>query len=248
MTATARFAVEPREALSGDEQQLLARLAVLDSSHVLGSSEPFRVQIVSAPAWPAPDPDDLPDFAPARLRSSAGGSGFCTGVTSRSWTRRPARAGSTVRTGLRASASCCGSRRAAACRSSAVCRSTLPGWVLDGSGLYLFGPSGAGKSTLAASFEGTPLSDELVALAGAPFRLWGTGFWGTFESEKRSVDSAPSRRWSPWTRAPASPWSASTLPSPGGFSGPILIPLERAYGQQRLASSGGWSARSPSTG
>ncbi len=149
------------------------------------------MQIVSAPAWPAPDPDDLPDFAPARLEVVGGRvrvlhRRYLAELDPAAGTGWLYRANGPA--GLNVVL-----RLAESCRLPLV--GGLPlhaaGVVLDGSGLAFFGPSGAGKSTLAASFEGTPLSDELVAVAGEPFRLWGTGFWGTFEGEKRSVDSAP---------------------------------------------------------
>jgi hypothetical protein len=53
------------------------------------------------------------------------------------------------------------------------------GVVIRRRGVVFFGPSGAGKTTLASSSPWPVLSDELVAVAGSPFFLLATGFWGT---------------------------------------------------------------------
>jgi hypothetical protein len=189
--ASVRFIVEPSEALTSDEQQMLARLSALDGACAPGPAGPFHMHIVSEPAWQVPGSSDLPDLAPARLVVVDGRIRVLhrrylaevDPVASAGWLYR-----TEAHTGLNVVL-----RLAQSCQLPLV--GGLPlhaaGVVLDGAGLAFFGPSGAGKSTLAACFDGPLLSDELVAVAGQPFRLWGTGFWGEFEGDTRSAGSAP---------------------------------------------------------
>jgi hypothetical protein len=186
-----RFVVEPREALTAAENEALSRLSALDVGDALGPGDPYQVRIVSEPAWRPPRASDLPDIAPARLAVVDGR----IRVLHRRYLAEldpPANAAWLCRTQGPAGLSVV-LRLALSCRLPLV--GGLPlhaaGMVLDGAGLACFGPSGAGKSTLASCFDGPLLSDELVAVGGRPFRLWGTGIWGTFDGEERSAPSAP---------------------------------------------------------
>jgi hypothetical protein len=188
---SARFSVEPWGALGSDEQQMLARLSALDGASVLGPTGPFRLRIVSEPTWSVSHSSDLPDLAPARLDVVDGRIRVLhrrylaevDPLANAGWLCR-----SEAHTGLGVVL-----RLAESCHLPLV--GGLPlhaaGVILDGEGLAFFGPSGAGKSTLAAGYDGPLLSDELVAVAGQPFRLWGTGFWGDLEGGMRSAGSAP---------------------------------------------------------
>lgn len=65
--------------------------------------------------------------------------------------------------------------------------------VVAGAGLVFFGPSGAGKSTLAACSPFDVVSDELVAVAGEPWSLVESGFFGALEpaSDDRRREDVP---------------------------------------------------------
>jgi hypothetical protein len=65
------------------------------------------------------------------------------------------------------------------------------GVVVDGHGVVFFGASGAGKSTLAGTSPHPVVSDELVAVAGNPFELRRTGFWGALDERRGAPPAAP---------------------------------------------------------
>jgi hypothetical protein len=185
------FVVEPRQALGEDELQMLARVAGSGGATLPGPTLPFRLRIVSEPAWRAADAAALPDRAPARLDVVDGRIRVLhrrylaeiDPTANRGWLCRT-EPGSGLGVVLRLALSC-----------ALPLVGGLPlhaaGVVLEGAGLAFFGPSGAGKSTLAASFDGPLLSDELVAVAGEPPQLWGTGFWGELDAGSRWPTSAP---------------------------------------------------------
>ncbi len=59
------------------------------------------------------------------------------------------------------------------------------GLIIDGAGLVFFGPSGAGKTSLAMATAFQVLSDELIAVSGAPLKLHSSGFWGEMGGEDK---------------------------------------------------------------
>ncbi len=65
------------------------------------------------------------------------------------------------------------------------------GIVIQGRAVVFFGPSGAGKSTLAGLSPFPVLSDEMVAIAGPPYRVSGTGVWGTLGPRRFPAESFP---------------------------------------------------------
>lgn len=65
------------------------------------------------------------------------------------------------------------------------------GIIVDGQGFVFYGPSGAGKSTLAGTSPHPVVSDELVAVAGDPFELRHTGFWGELGARGGAPLGAP---------------------------------------------------------
>lgn len=172
-----RFSVGPDDALLPAEREAIARL---DPDVGPGEAEPFRLEIAPSPPWTSDDPARFPRMEPAVQRwdgerllcSHASFTAEIDPFAGRARLhRREDRAyplEAVVRTAMMARLPLLGGLPLHAA-----------GVAVAGRGVAFFGPSGAGKTTVAATSPHPVLSDELVAVvAGSPFRLVRSGFWG----------------------------------------------------------------------
>jgi hypothetical protein len=181
------FVVGPSSLLSAADRAALARLQADSSPLPDGEQSPVTVELVTEAPWPGARGDAYADFAPAEVAATPEGR---VRIMHRRYLAELDLVASRVRlqrffpeVGLQVALRLTLNARLPVIGGLPV---HAAGVVLDGHGLVFFGASGAGKSTLAATREDAVVSDELVAVVGAPWRLVSTGFYppkGTARAE-----------------------------------------------------------------